>query len=111
MNNSVEDEVIFNMPLHTAYERLCVQAFPSLDSDVKVSDFRHLVSAESLSDDGYYAFLVECGVQAKLILGYENDASSVRQVFLERDEFQRVVREAIKKFCGQRFDGGTGLGG
>jgi hypothetical protein len=99
MKNSVEDEVLFNLPIQTAYERLCMQAFPSLDSGAKISDFKHFVSAESLSDDGYYAFLVECGAQAKLILGSENDASSVRQVILERGEFQRVVTEAIRKFC------------
>lgn len=97
LQKSVEDEGVFNLPPAIAYEQLCGRAFPSLDSDVQVSDFTHLVSAESLSDDGHYVFLVELGEQAKLIFGFRDDVSSVRQVILKRGEFQSVVRDAIKK--------------
>lgn len=98
MNHPVEDEEMFNLPPDAAYERLCEQAFPSVDSDAEVSDFTHLVSAESLSDEGHYLFLVEHGEQAKLIAGFKDHISSVRQVFLRRGEFQEVVRDAIEKF-------------
>ncbi|MDP9581014.1 UNVERIFIED_ORG: hypothetical protein J2791_000295 [Burkholderia contaminans] len=98
MNYPVENEEIFNLPSDFAYERLCKLAFPSLDSDAEVSDFKHLVSPESLSDEGCYLFLVELGEQAKLIAGVKKDLGSVRQVILKRGEFQEVVRRAIERF-------------
>jgi hypothetical protein len=98
IDHSVENEEIFNLPPDLAYRRLCTLAFPSLDSDAEVSDFTHLVSPESLSDEGHYLFLVELGEQAKLIVGVHEDISSVRQVILNRGEFQEVVRNAIGKF-------------
>ncbi|MBR8070653.1 immunity 42 family protein [Burkholderia cenocepacia] len=98
MDHPVENEEIFNFPQNSAYKRLCKLAFPSLDSDAEVSDFTHLVSPESLSDEGHYMFLVEFGEQAKLISGFKEDLSSVRQVILKRGEFQGVVRSAIEKF-------------
>ncbi|MCA7925295.1 immunity 42 family protein [Burkholderia cenocepacia] len=98
MNNPVENEEIFNLPQNSSYKRLCKLAFPSLDSDAEFSDFTHLVSPESLSDEGYYMFLVEFGEQAKLISGFKEDLSSVRQVILKRGEFQDVVRGAMEKF-------------
>ncbi|WP_246831212.1 Imm42 family immunity protein [Pandoraea sp. SD6-2] len=97
MGNSVEDEELFKLPDQVAYKNLCSRSFPPLDSDAENSDFRYLVSAESLSDDGWYVFLVEFGTQAKLIFGFENDPNSVGQVVLERGEFQRVVAESIEK--------------
>ena len=98
MHQSVEDEGIFNLPPEVAYEQLCSRSFPSMDSGAEVNDFRYLVSAESLSDDGYYVFLVEFGEQAKLIVGFKDDFGGVRQVVLRRGEFQDVVRDAIGKF-------------
>ncbi|MET3823712.1 hypothetical protein ACVK00_005311 [Burkholderia sp. PvR073] len=98
MNHPVESEEMFNLPSNSAYGRLCELAFPSLDSEAEVSDFTHLVSPESLSDEGYYLFLVELGGQAKLIAGVKDDLSSVRQVILKRGEFQEVVRGAIEMF-------------
>ncbi|WP_269507235.1 immunity 42 family protein [Burkholderia sp. IMCC1007] len=97
MNHPVENEEMFNLPPWFAYQRLCKLAFPSLDSDAEVSDFTYLVSPESLSDEGYYLFLVELGEHAKLISGFKEDLSSVRQVILKRGEFQDVVRGAIEK--------------
>jgi len=98
MNHAVEDKELFNSPPEIAYERLRERAFPSLDSDAEASDFAHVVSAESLSDEGHYLFLVEAGEQAKLIVGFKDDIGSVRQVILKHGEFQEVVRDAIRKF-------------
>ncbi|MEY8174848.1 immunity 42 family protein [Burkholderia multivorans] len=100
MKHSVENEEIFNLPIESAYNRLCELAFPSIDSDIEISDFTYLVSPESLSDEGHYLFLVELGEQAKLIAGVQDDLSSVREVILKRGEFQEVVRGAIEQFPG-----------
>jgi hypothetical protein len=97
MNHQVEDEHLFNVSAEEAYEHLCEMAFPALESDAATSDFTHLVSAESLSDEGHYIFLVEYGSEAKLIAGFKNDKSSIRSVSLRRGEFQQVVRESIEK--------------
>lgn len=98
MNNSVEDETLFNLPPHMAYKNLCLRAFPSMDSEAEYSDFNNLVSSESLSDEGWNVFLVEFDVQAKIIFGFGSAESSVRQVIVERGYFQKIVKEMIVKF-------------
>jgi hypothetical protein len=95
MSNSVEDDRLFNLPISDAYQELCSRAFPSMDSDAEHNDFTHLVSAESLSDEGCYVFLVESLGQAKLIYGFNQDPSSIGEVVLKRGEFQSVVADAI----------------
>ena len=69
-----------------------------MDSDAKDSDFRNLVSTESLSDEGYNVFLVENELKAKLIYGVKNNFNDIKGVILERGEFQRVARDIISKF-------------
>jgi hypothetical protein len=97
MKYSVEDEQIFNLPIRDAYKELCVITYPTIESGAD-NDFRHLVSATSLSDDGYNIFLVEHKSQAKLIYGVDGGFDNAKEVILERGEFQRVVREVISKF-------------
>jgi hypothetical protein len=106
MKNSVEDAHLFHFPPQDAYRELCKRAFPSMDSNAKVSDFNHLVSAESLSDDGNYFFLVEYAELAKLIYGFKENASEIVEVIFARGEFQSAVREAIKK-CPKEFNAGS----
>ncbi|GJH25796.1 immunity 42 family protein [Caballeronia novacaledonica] len=98
MTQSAEDEHTFNMPPVEAYRQLCERTFPADDSNAQLSDFTHLVSSESLSDEGYYFFLVELGEAAKLVAGFKDDMRSVRHIVLKRGEFQEVVREAIGRF-------------
>jgi len=99
MEHSVEDERIFNLPVHDAYRELCCSAFPSMDSDAEDSDFRYRVSIDdSLSDEGWNVFLVEHAEVAKLIYGFNQNADKVNEVILKRGEFQQVAREAIEKF-------------
>lgn len=90
----VEDDHIFHMPLIEAYSELYRRAFPSADSDAKMSDYKNLVSARSLLDEGHNFFLVESGSRARLIYGFDGDLSSVFDVSLEREEFCCVIREA-----------------
>lgn len=94
INNSVEDGRLFKLPVAQAYKELCERTFPSLDSELESSDFRYLVSSESLSDEGHYFFLVEFSGQARLIYGFQEETSSVYETFLALGEFQRVVRNA-----------------
>lgn len=91
---SVDDDHIFHMPLKDAYSELCTRAFPSMGSDVEENDYTHLVSACSLLDEGHNFFLVEYGSQGRLIYGVDDDPSSVFDIYLERGEFRRVIREA-----------------
>ncbi|MFM0320964.1 immunity 42 family protein [Caballeronia glebae] len=98
MRHGVENEHLFHMPLVHAYNELLDRAFPDIDSDAEDNDFTYLVSAESLSDDGYNVFLVEFEEKARLIYGSKRDVSSTRDLLLKRGEFQLVVREAIKKY-------------
>jgi len=97
MNHSVEDVALFERPVNAAYSELCSRTFPDVDSDATGNDFTHLVSAESLSDDGHYFFLVECGQRAKLIYGFKDEPNSVREILLGLGEFQSVVRDAIAR--------------
>lgn len=93
----VVDERLFSLPASDAYIELCEKAFPDMDSDVEDSDYKHLASVGSLLDAGYNVFLVESKDQAKLIVGFKNDIASVKQVILNRGEFQQVVRDAIDR--------------
>jgi hypothetical protein len=54
-------------------------------------------TAESLLSEEYYVFLVESAERAKLICGFNEEPSSVRQIELQRGEFQLVVAAAIEK--------------
>ncbi len=98
MTHAVEDARIFYLETDKAYSELCERAFPSSSSDASSNDFRNLVSAESLSDDGHYIFLVEYGNQARLIYGLKGDSSGAKDVVLERGEFQVVLNQAIEKY-------------
>lgn len=100
MTHAIEDDRLFNLPLNESYAELCERAFPSMDSDAKESDFRHLVSAWSLLDDGHNVFIVESGEHAKLIYGNDNDDSIRAAVTLRRGEFQAVAEKALKEFKG-----------
>ncbi|WP_231337523.1 Imm42 family immunity protein [Paraburkholderia sprentiae] len=84
MKNSVEDADLFHRSQQDAYRELCARAFPSMDSDAADSDFNHLVSAESLSDDGNYVFLIEYAGLAKLIYGFQENSSEIGEVILAR---------------------------
>ena len=95
MLHSVDDDRVFNAVVADAYEELYARAYPSMDSSAESNDFRHLVSVPSLSDEGHNVFLVESGSQARLIYGADGDPSNVFDVFIERGEFQRVVRAAM----------------
>lgn len=95
MNNAVEDSHFFNLASIDAYRILCERAFPSIDFTAEHSDFTHLVSAESLSDDGHYLFLVENMGHAKLVYGFRDDPQSVFEVSVGLGEFQSVVRDAL----------------
>jgi hypothetical protein len=97
MNHAVEDVGLFKLPPSIAYTELCMRAFPTLNSNVEVSDFSHLVSTESLSDEGNYVFLVECEGAAKLIYGYKENFNDAKEMVLMRGEFQKVVEGALKK--------------
>ncbi len=97
-NNDVENERVFDLPTKDAFSELCARAFPPMDGGAEHSDFTHLVSTESLSDDGHYFFLVESGNRAKLIYGLGDDLSSVFEVILMRGEFQSVVLDAVNRW-------------
>lgn len=97
MKNASEDLSLFDRSPSDAYRELCRRTFPSVDSNAEQSDFTHLVSAESLSDDGHYFFLVEGNGKAKLIYGFKDDLNSVYEVVLALGEFQSTVRDAIAK--------------
>lgn len=105
MQNSVEDESLFHLSPQDAYRELCGRAFPLLDSGAESNDFTHLVSAESLSDEGYYVFLIECAESARLIYGLNENSSEVNEVRLARGEFQSVVRDVLAK-CPKEFNVG-----
>lgn len=96
MENDVSDDKLFNLAATDAYAEIYASAFPSMDSDVQGNNWTHLVSVESLSDDGYNIFLVESGEEAKLLYGRGNDLLSVREVMLKRGEFQAIANEAIR---------------
>ncbi|WP_084170166.1 immunity 42 family protein [Paraburkholderia ferrariae] len=98
MRSDVEDVRLFNLPSKDAYCELCRRAFPATDSDAETSDFTHLVSAESLSDDSRYVFLIECGDKAKLIYGTGYDATTMGDITIPRGEFQSVVKIAEQRF-------------
>lgn len=98
MNESTEDAKLFNSPVTEAYQELCAQAYPSMDSNAEKNDFTHIASPPSLSDEGNCIFLVEYNEKAKLICGMGADLSSVFEVYLERGEFQLVVSKAILSF-------------
>lgn len=106
MKNSVEDADLFHLSSQDAYRELCARAFPSTDSDAKWSDLNHLVSAESLSDDGNYIFLIECNDLAKIIYGFKEDSRKIGEIILAHGEFQSVVRDALKK-CPKEFNAGS----
>ncbi|MBR8456641.1 immunity 42 family protein [Burkholderia dolosa] len=97
MRNTVEDADLFHISPEDAYRELCNRAFPSMDSDAESNDFTHLVSAESLSDEGYYIFLVEYDESAKLIYGFKENSREAGEVVLVRGEFQSVVRDVLAK--------------
>ncbi|WP_092138318.1 Imm42 family immunity protein [Cupriavidus sp. YR651] len=97
MTHAVEDARLFSMATSNAYSELCERALPSSNSDARNSDFTHLVSAESLSDDGYYVFLIESADQAKLIYGLKGDYGGAKDILLARGEFQTTVNQAIEK--------------
>lgn len=105
MRNAVEDADLFHLSSQDAYRELCNRAFPSLDSDAENNDFKHLVSAESLSDEGNYIFLVEYAESAKLVYGLKEDSRGADQVVLARGEFQSVVRDVLAK-CPREFNAG-----
>jgi hypothetical protein len=96
MKHDVEDSRLFNLPVIDAYVELCAAAFPSMDSDAEDSDYRHLISVGSLLDDGHNVFLVESGEEARLIYGFNEDASSVFDIFLKRGEVQSIIRKAVE---------------
>jgi len=98
IKDSIEDDRLFSLPSAEAHIALYAQAFPSMDSDVDVSDYTHLVSVGGLLDEGHNVFLVESGDQAKLIYGFNDDLSSVREIALKRGEFQDVVLEAARNW-------------
>ncbi|SAK99069.1 hypothetical protein AWB82_07267 [Caballeronia glebae] len=98
MKSSVEDERLFSAMVVNVYKELCEKAFPSIDSDAEKSDFKHLISVGSLLDDGHNVFLIEWKDQARIIYGHDEDVDSVMDVMLDREKFQSVVREAIKKY-------------
>jgi hypothetical protein len=98
IENGVQDGRLFGLPPVEAYSELCALAFPSMDSDVDYSDYTHLVSVGSLLDEGHNVFLIESGDQAKLIYGFNDDLSRVREVVLKRGEFQAVVADAADKW-------------
>lgn len=97
MSHSVQDERLFKLQASEAYGELCSRAFPATESDAEISDFTHLASAESLSDDGYNVFLVESAREAKLIFGFNDDPNSVTDTILSLGEFQAVVSSAWQK--------------
>lgn len=97
MSNAVEDVTLFNLAPIDAYRTLCERAFPSIDSEAETNDFSHLVSAESLSDEGHYVFLVEGSGQAKLIYGFKDEPQSAYEVVVGLGEFQSVVRDVLGK--------------
>lgn len=98
MSHAVENENFFNLSVNEAYKELCNLTFPAADSDIERNDFRYLVSAESLSDDGHYVFLVESDEKARLIYGFKEEGDSILDIFLMRGEFQSVVTSALQKF-------------
>ncbi|MEX3691904.1 immunity 42 family protein [Paraburkholderia sp. BR14263] len=98
MGSGVEDARLFNLPSKDAYHDLCERAFPAMDSEAETSDLTHLVSAESLSDESQYVFLVEFEDKAKLIYGNGSDAATVADITIPRGEFQSVVRAAEQRF-------------
>jgi hypothetical protein len=97
MRVSVSDDRLFSLATIDAYSEFYASAFPSMDSGAQENDWTHLVSVESLSDNGYNVFLVESDEDAKLLYGRGNELSTVREVTLKRGEFQAVVRAAIEK--------------
>jgi hypothetical protein len=97
LKSSLEDADLFDLPAKDAYAELVVSAFPSMDSDAKESDYRHLVSIGSLLDDGHQVFLVESGENAKLIFGRRMEPSVVHELVIPRGEFQSAVRDALAK--------------
>ncbi|HHY6927008.1 Imm42 family immunity protein [Burkholderia ambifaria] len=105
MKNSVEDVDLFHRSPADAYRELCARAFPSLDSDAESNDFTHLVSAESLSDEGNYVFLIECAESAKLIYGFKEDENSIGEIVLGCGEFQSVIRDVLAN-CPKEFNVG-----
>lgn len=96
VTNSVEDDRLFSLPLVDAYKELCAKAFPSMDSNAGDSDYTHLVSVGSLLDKGYNVFLIESGDQAKLVYGFNDEISSIREIALSRGEFQTVISDITK---------------
>jgi hypothetical protein len=106
MKNTVEDADLFHRSPPDAYSELCKRAFPPMDSNVESNDFAHLVSAESLSDEGHYFFLIEHAKLAKLLYGFKESSREIGEIVLARGEFQSVVREVLAK-CPKEFNAGS----
>ncbi len=99
MGKDVEDVTLFDLPTVDAYTEIMRRAFPDMDSDAEDNDFTHLISPESLLDEGYNVFLIESGTAAKLICG--SDKESLPGTFefkLNRGEVQVVIREAVARW-------------
>jgi hypothetical protein len=97
MSHAVDDDRLFSLPVRAAYVELFGRAFPSGESEAAINDFKHFVSVESLSDEGYNVFLVESMGEARMIYGLNEDADTVNAVVLQRGEFQAVVNEILAK--------------
>lgn len=92
------DEHLFHLPSKEGYEEIYKKAFPEENSQVKDSDYKHLASPVSLSDDGYNIFLIEWGQQGKLVYGEDGEKNWLGEVVMKIGEFQGVVNEAYKNF-------------
>jgi hypothetical protein len=75
--NDVSNNALYHLAARDAHAKLHANAFPSMDSDAQENDWIHLVSVQSLSDDGNNIFLVESGERAKSLYGSDDDLLSV----------------------------------
>ncbi|WP_186229022.1 immunity 42 family protein [Burkholderia gladioli] len=98
LESDVEDAELFNLPASVSYERLVERAFPKMDSNVEMNDYRNLVSVGSLLDAGFQVFIIEFEDQAKLVWGRRGKDDAVHELILKRGEFQGVVRDVISRF-------------
>lgn len=98
MKESVEDKILYELPVSVSYAELSKRAFPGTDSSATESDYKHLVAVGSLLDDGHKIFLIESGDDAKLIWSNEKLDSRISEFLLKRGEVQGVVRDIVDIF-------------
>ncbi len=94
IKGEIGDSGLFNLPTNAIYEELSNRVFP--DDQDKDNDFTHLVSTQSLNDEGYYFFLLNGNSHARLI-GSVSRGAGIFEFSLEKGLFESVIKQVIKE--------------